>query len=39
MAFFCDYILPWILLYFVVQLLMAPGKILRFMIDPPRYDR
>lgn len=39
MGFFFDYIVPFVLLYMLLQLLMIPGALVRFLIKPPRLDR
>lgn len=36
MDFFFDYIFPWVLLFFVLRLLMLPGALVNFVINPPR---
>ncbi len=39
MDFFFDYIVPWILLYYVLKLLLFPGAIISLILHPPRFDR
>lgn len=39
MEFFFDYIMPWLILWFLIKLFLIPGRVINMVIHPPRYDR